>query len=149
MFVAEIRGTRRRFYPGHVPRWIAALLDVVAVVAFVALGRSSHSEALSLAGLLTTSAPFLIALALVWVVLLALRRDPASLPAGVAVWLGTWGLGMVMRATVFSAGTAVAFVVVAAVSLGVTLIGWRLVVWAGSRASLGRRGRAGTPAERG
>lgn len=126
-----------------VPRWTAAVLDVACVLGFVLLGRSSHAEALSLAGLAATSAPFLIGLAVVWAAVVLMGRDPRTLTSGVAVWAGTWGLGMILRGTVFGAGTAAAFVVVAAVSLGLSLLGWRLI------ATAVRRRRATVPAARG
>jgi hypothetical protein len=47
-------------------------------------------------------------------------------PAGLGAWLGTAGLGMVLR-VVAGQGTAVAFVGVALAFLGLFLLGWRLL----------------------
>jgi FtsH-binding integral membrane protein len=47
-------------------------------------------------------------------------------PAGAGAWLGTVVLGMVLR-VVAGQGTAVAFVVVALVFLGLFLLGWRVL----------------------
>lgn len=100
----------------------AAVLDLVAVAAFAALGRRSHGEAL--AGTLAVAAPFAIGAALGW---LAVRawRDPASLRTGVAVWLGAAGAGLALRGAVFGRGLAPSFMVVAVVTLAVLIVGWR------------------------
>ena len=50
--------------------WVAAVLDFVCVIAFVASGIQAHAEADSL---LRVAAPFLAALAIGWVVALPLR----------------------------------------------------------------------------
>ena len=51
---------------------LAAVLDTVLVVAFAALGRASHDSDL-LGGLWQTAWPFLVGLALGWLVTLAWR----------------------------------------------------------------------------
>lgn len=78
-----------------------------------------------MAGLFVTAAPFLLAAAAAWVVLVMLKWPPASLRAGVLVAATTWSLGMVLRGVAFGGGTATAFVVVAGVSLAATMLGWR------------------------
>jgi hypothetical protein len=45
----------------------------------------------------------------------------------VIVWLVTVALGMVLRHTLFDRGTALAFIIVATISLGLLLLGWRAV----------------------
>jgi hypothetical protein len=102
------------------------LLDPVVVVAFVAIGRDTHDEAPTLGGLMVTAAPFLIALAAGW---LAARawRDPAGIPTGAVVAAVTLVLGMALRRTIFDEGTAVAFVVVATLFLGIAMLGWRAI----------------------
>ena len=108
-------------------RPLAFSLDLVVVLAFVAIGRSAHDETNAVIGLATTAAPFVVALILGWIGVLVLHRDPVMLAEGVGIWLGTWIIGLVLRAVVFAGGTAPAFVVVAGVSLAVGLIGWRAV----------------------
>lgn len=107
-------------------RPLAALLaDTAAVLLFVTVGRREHAQSSALTGVLVTAWPFLAALAASH---LAVRswRSPASLvPTGVAVWLGTLTLGMVLRRAVAGEGTAPAFVAVATVSLALLLLGWR------------------------
>ncbi len=100
-------------------------LDVLCVLVFVVIGRASHTQGESLAGIASTSWPFLCGLAAGWAVSRAWRRPLALRPAGIAAWLGTVALGMVLR-VVAGQGTAVAFIVVALAFLGLFLLGWRL-----------------------
>lgn len=101
----------------------ALLLDAVLVVAFALTGRASHDEDLW-SGLWTTAWPFLAGLALGWLVTLAWRAPAAPLRTGLGVWAVTLTGGMLLRAA-SGQGTAVAFIVVAAVVLLVLLVGWR------------------------
>ncbi|RWZ55097.1 DUF3054 domain-containing protein [Labedella populi] len=108
---------------------VAFALDVVLVVAFAALGRATHDgDVLGRfgAGLAETTWPFLVALAVGWVVSLAVRRPAAPLRTGVPVWLVTVGGGMLLR-VVSGQGAAIAFVIVATITLALLLIGWRLL----------------------
>jgi FtsH-binding integral membrane protein len=107
------------------PAWVAGVLDICCVVIFVVIGRASHVKGESLAGLASTSWPFLCGLSAGWLVSRAWRRPLALLPSGVAAWLAAVALGMVLR-VVSGQGTAVSFVIVALVFLGLFLLGWRL-----------------------
>lgn len=111
------------------PRALAALLDVAVVIVFVIIGRSTHDEQNVLAATLGTAAPFLIALALGWAVVLLRRQDPTAvgLQGGVVIWAFTWVGGLLLRSVVFHGGTAVGFVVVAGLALAVGLLGWRAI----------------------
>ena len=102
------------------------LADVVVVISFIAIGRRNHDEDPSWSGFIGTVAPFLIALAVMW---LAGRvwTDPISTRSGVIVWIGTVALGMVLRKFAFDDGTATAFVIVATVFVGALINGWRAV----------------------
>jgi hypothetical protein len=104
--------------------WVAAVVDVVVVLVFVVIGRASHEEGLGLAGFAGTAWPFLVGLGVGWGVTRAWRAPERVWPVGVGVWVVTWGVGMLLRA-VSGQGTAVAFLVVAAVFLGIVLLGWR------------------------
>lgn len=104
----------------------AAALDVVAVVVFAAVGRSSHDSSLDVAGVLGTAWPFLVALGIGWLVLRAQKRPRALWPTGVGLWGITWGLGLALRA-VTGGGTALPFVLVALGVLGALLVGWRFL----------------------
>ena len=102
------------------------LADVVVVISFIAIGRRNHDEDPSWSGFIGTVAPFLIALAVMW---LAGRvwTDPILTRSGVIVWIGTVALGMVLRKFAFDDGTATAFVIVATVFVGALINGWRAV----------------------
>jgi chromate transport protein ChrA len=106
---------------------LALGLDTFAVVLFVAIGRREHERDSAIAGLITTAAPFLIALGLAWLAMRAWRR-PTEWRTGVGIWAITLVAGMVLRRLVFDDGTATSFVIVAAVFLALFLIGWRLVL---------------------
>lgn len=102
-------------------------LDLVVVVAFVAIGRSTHDESNAVVGLTLTAAPFLIALLVGWLVSGVAKRDPTTVVIGIGIWACTWILGLALRGLVFHEGTAAPFVVVAGLTLAFGLIGWRLV----------------------
>ncbi len=104
---------------------LAAAADVLAVLVFVAVGRSSHAEAADAFGMLSTAAPFLLGLLVGWLVVRAWRA-PLRLPVGVAVWVGVVVLGLGVRAA-FTHRLPLTFVLVAAVSLALFLLGWRAV----------------------
>jgi hypothetical protein len=105
---------------------VSAVLDLVMVLVFVAIGRTAHAHGLTAAGLASTAWPFLAALAGAWLILAAGRRDGVALSSGVVVWISTVTLGMAFR-VVAGQGTAVAFVFVALGFLGLTMLGWRVV----------------------
>ena len=105
---------------------LAAGLDTFAVVLFVAIGRREHDRDTAIAGLVDTAAPFLIALALAWLVLRVWQR-PTELRTGVGVWAIVVIAGMLLRNVVFGDGTATSFVIVATLVTGALLLGWRAV----------------------
>ena len=100
-------------------------LDVVVVLAFAAVGRSNHDEGVTVGGVAGTAWPFLLGLALGWLAAWSLG-DGTAVRAGVAVWFGTVAIGMLLR-TLGGDPPPVSFVLVAALVLGVGLIGWRAV----------------------
>lgn len=105
---------------------IAFVIDAALVTVFVLIGRSSHGEADNAAGIVDTLWPFLVALVVGWLVTWAWRRPLAIVWAGIPVWLMTVALGMLIR-TSAGQGVQPTFIAVAAVVLGVFLVGWRLV----------------------
>ncbi|WP_460774090.1 DUF3054 family protein [Microbacterium sp. GXF7504] len=109
--------------PGRIA--LAAVLDLVCVVGFTAVGRASHAEDV-LTGLLLTAWPFVVALALGWVALLAWRRPFAPLRTGVGVWVVTVVVGLLLRGLT-GGGTALPFVIVTTLVLLVLLVGWRVI----------------------
>jgi Protein of unknown function (DUF3054) len=115
------------------------VVDLVAVLLFATVGRRTHAEGISPAGVLGTAWPFLAGIVTGWGAARAWRR-PASLSAGVIVWVATVVVGMLLR-QVTGAGTAVPFVVVATATLGVLLLGWRALAVAVVPRLRGRRAR--------
>lgn len=103
----------------------AVIVDAVLVLIFAVIGRASHDE--SPAGFLLTAWPFLVALLvghLLAALLPARPRQPWSVLWGVVVWVVTVIGGMLLRMA--TGDTAqVAFIIVATLTLGVLLVGWR------------------------
>ena len=104
----------------------AAVLDVAAVLVFVVIGRANHGHGEAVAGVASTAWPFLAGLAVGWLAARAWRRPAGLWPSGVAAWLGTVAVGMALR-VLAGQGTALSFIVVALVFLGLFLLGWRLL----------------------
>jgi hypothetical protein len=102
------------------------LIDILAVLIFVIVGRDNHGEENTVLGILDTAAPFLIALAIAWLVLrlLKIRR---RLTMALVVWAITVGGGLTLRNVAFGDGTALSFIVVTTITLGVLMVGLRLV----------------------
>ena len=97
-----------------------AIVDVVAVVVFVAIGRRNHDEGTALSGVLGVAAPFLIALGISWI---GLRtwREPFNRASLIATWIITVFVGLLLRRLVFDRGIATPFIIVATITLGVLL----------------------------
>jgi hypothetical protein len=113
---------------------LAALADIVGVLMFCAVGRRSHAEGLTAAGVADTAWPFLVGTVVGWLLVRAWRKPTAVAPTGLTVWLCTVTVGMLLRKAT-SAGVAVSFIVVASVSLAVLLLGWRVAATALHRRS--------------
>ena len=105
---------------------LALLLDTALVVAFAALGRASHDSDV-FGGLWQTAWPFLLGLALGWLLTLAWRAPLAPVRTGLGVWAATVIGGMLLRAA-SGQGAAPAFIIVATLTLLVLLVGWRVIV---------------------
>jgi hypothetical protein len=107
-------------------RCVSLALDVCCVLAFVALGRHTHHDGDSAAGVWQTSWPFLTGLALGLLAVRAWRQPFALVPAGLGAWAGAAGVGMAVR-VLAGQGTAPAFIAVTFAFLGLFLLGWRIV----------------------
>lgn len=104
----------------------AAVADAVLILIFAAIGRDAHQRADVLIGVFLTAWPFLAGAALAWLAARAWRR-PLSMGSGLAIWLGAVAGGMVLRA-VTGQTVVLAFVIVALVSLGLFLVGYRVLL---------------------
>jgi hypothetical protein len=103
----------------------ALLTDVVCVLAFCTVGRRSHAEGITVAGIVETAWPFLSGTAIGWLAARAWQRPTSLAPTGIVIWLSTVIIGMLVRRA-SSQGTAISFVVVASLSTAILLLGWRL-----------------------
>jgi Protein of unknown function (DUF3054) len=101
----------------------AIAVDVICILVFAIVGRSSHQEATDLLGVAHTAWPFLLGCLLGTVIGRTWRR-PYSLTSGLAVWLGTVVGGMILR-LLTGAGVQLSFIVVASFVLALLLLGWR------------------------
>jgi uncharacterized membrane protein YadS len=104
---------------------IALLADVSCILVFCAIGRRSHAEGITMAGVAETAWPFLSGTAAGWLTAKAWQRPTSLAPTGIAIWLSTVVIGMLLRKAT-SQGTAISFVVVASLSTAILLLGWRL-----------------------
>ena len=103
---------------------LALLADVVCVVVFCTIGRRSHAEGVTIAGVLATAWPFLTGTAIAWLAPMTWRRPTALVPTGLLVWVCTVAVGMLLR-RLSGQGTALSFVVVASLTTAILLLGWR------------------------
>ncbi|QKT08898.1 DUF3054 domain-containing protein [Gordonia sp. X0973] len=123
----------------RLPLVATALADAVLIVVFATVGRMSHAEGITLLGVADTAWPFLAGAAVGWSLLYVYARVGSSdwfgarsfrpervIPFGVAVWLFTVVVGMVLR-RVSHQGTATSFIIVATIVLGLFLLGWRIL----------------------
>ena len=112
-----------------VGRWLVPLVADLACVLALAIGGKSSHEASDL---------FWVVLAIVWPFALAAasahlwlvsggRQTRRVWPEGVSVLAATYVLGMLLRA-LSGRGLAPGFLIVAAVFLALTMLGWRVVV---------------------
>ncbi len=98
-------------------------MDVIAIVIFAIVGRSSHAEGTDLLGVFRTAWPFLVG-ALLGMLAGRIWRAPATPTSGIAIWLGALVAGMLLRYAT-GGGVQFSFVLVAGIVLALFLIGWR------------------------
>ena len=97
----------------------------------IVLGRAEHDSTAAeggsaLTALVTTLAPFAIALGAAWAQP-SIRRAPLTLRSGALIWAATLVGGLALRALVFGDGIAPAFIAVAAGFTALGIIGWRAI----------------------
>ncbi|ALI24063.1 putative CONSERVED TRANSMEMBRANE PROTEIN [Mycolicibacterium fortuitum] len=106
---------------------LSFLADLICVVVFCTIGRRSHAEGITVAGIAETAWPFLTGTVVGWLISRGWQRPTSLAPTGIVVWISTVVVGMVLR-KLTSAGVAVSFIVVASVATAVLLLGWRGVL---------------------
>lgn len=77
-----------------------------------------------MAGVAETAWPFLVGTLTGWLVSRGWQRPTSLAPTGIAVWISTVVVGMLLR-KLTSAGVAGSFIVVASLVTAVLLLGWR------------------------
>ncbi len=107
--------------------------DLCALAVYVAVGRASHDESLSAAGLLTTAWPFVIGLAGGYLGAAMVDWPLTSLRGGAVITGKCLIIGLVLRYGVQREGTPFSFILVTVLVLTVLMQGWRLTLLAWSR----------------
>lgn len=109
-------------------RWLWLLLaDLACVLALALGGKNTHEAGDSDWVVLVIAWPFAVAAALAHVWLLSRGRPTARIwPEGATVLAATYAIGMLLRA-ISGRGLAPGFLVVAALFLTATMLGWRAV----------------------
>lgn len=120
---------------------LAAAADLALILVFAAIGRDAHARGDIITGAFATAWPFLAGAAIAWAVLRVWRAPFAVWPSGIAVWIGAVLIGMALRAAT-GQGVALPFIIVALISLGVFLLGFRALITLVLRLSRRRRHRA-------
>lgn len=131
--------------------WLAAVIDVVLIVLFALIGRSSHGESDSALALWITAYPFLAGWAIAYVTSGGWSRPMRFWPTGVVVWILTVFVGLAIRVATGQGDVdgnplPISFVIVATIVLGVFLLGWRGIARLVFRAVGRRHGSATTSA---
>lgn len=104
----------------------AWFLDLFVVLAFAAAGRASHDLSTGVTGVLDTGWPFLVGMAIGWLVVVLALPDRARSwwLDGLVIAACALVIGMVLR-QLTGDGTALPFVMVATGVLVAGLVGWR------------------------
>lgn len=130
-----------RDMPSPSRQWIpSAIADVLLILVFAAIGRDAHARGDIISGAFITAWPFLTGAALAWMAIRAWRAPLAVWPTGVLVWISVVLVGMLLRAATGQT-VVLPFVLVASISLGVFLLGYRVVARLWIRATQRRQRR--------
>lgn len=108
---------------------MAAAVDAFLILVFAAVGRDAHQRGDAVAGVLMTAWPFLAGAALGWLAARAWRHPLSVRRAGLPIWFAAVAAGMLLRLLTGQA-VVLPFIIVALLSLGLSVAGWRLA-WAG------------------
>ena len=108
--------------------WPAIGTDILLIVVFAIIGMRNHDAALTAGDVAWTALPFAAGALITHLILFYRKVNVRGLVPGVIVWLGTWILGMLLRA-VTGGGTPWEFVAIGGAFLALFLLGWRLIRW--------------------
>ncbi|GAA1451236.1 DUF3054 domain-containing protein [Nesterenkonia lacusekhoensis] len=106
---------------------LCLLCDGLLVLVFALLGNRSHDSGLGLSEIISTAWPFLLGLALSWLLAFSWVSPNRIWPTGILVVLGTVIFGMTLRTLFTDGGTQLSFVLVATGVLAVFLLGRRVL----------------------
>ena len=106
--------------------WIlAAVIDLVLIVVFAAIGMANHHGAI-LPGLVIVAWPIVAGAAIGWLGSLARKAPARPRRSGGPLWLLAVGAGMILR-VLTGGGFAWSFLIVTLLVLGAFLVGWRAI----------------------
>lgn len=113
----------------RMPVALVVVIDVILVTVFCVIGRLSHAEGVfsDVPGLLNTIWPFLTAVLFAHLSALVVRVRTERMLPGIVVWAVTVIGGLALREAT-GQGAALAFIVVATLTLALFLLGWRGVL---------------------
>ncbi|MGV2983092.1 DUF3054 domain-containing protein [Microbacterium sp. AGC85] len=113
----------------RMPVALVVIIDVILVTVFCVIGRLSHAEGVfsDVPGLLNTIWPFLTAVLFAHLSALVVRVRTERMLPGIVVWAVTVIGGLALREAA-GQGAALAFIVVATLTLALFLLGWRGVL---------------------
>lgn len=115
---------------------LALIVDLVLVLAFIAVGHYQHYRDFDPSALTQTAWPFIASLVLAWLLIRVWDRPLSPFATGTGVWAVTVLVGLMLRA-ISGVSVAEAFLIVATGLNFVTLVGWRLI----ASAAVGRSAR--------
>ncbi len=111
--------------------WIA--IDVVLLLLFSFQGRGAHDESRTFVAVLDTAWPFLVGLAIAWVITRQWQTTEGGLPRALQIWpsalvlaVTTWGVGLALRVVAGDTNSG-GFPLVALGFIALMLVGWRIV----------------------
>lgn len=104
--------------------------DLVALLLFAALGRSSHGMSLNAGEIVSTALPFVAVWYPVGLWLRAFRADAVASPLAAArraalAWLLAWPLGLQLRALILQRSIPLTFALLVLITNLALLVGWR------------------------
>jgi Protein of unknown function (DUF3054) len=102
--------------------------DLCAVGIYVLVGRISHDESLSAAGLLGTGWPFIVGLIGGYIGVIMIRWSMLSVRGCTVIVVKTLIIGLVLRYGLQHDGTPFSFIAVTALVLTALTFGWRFAV---------------------
>lgn len=112
----------------------ALAADVVAIAVFALFARIAHQTddmPLNFFGWLSTLWPFLVGVALSWVIIIAAKwNGDRIIPAGISAWIVTVVVGLGIWTVRHGEFPHWSFILVATISSGLLMLGWRAIAGA-------------------